>query len=93
MATGKNAAGRLIPCVLAVLAIHAVCFKAGADFHAFHQAGVRLLDGEPLYRLDDDIFFWYLPVVAQWMAPWGLLPTPTPRARRAWKDIGGLLFS
>jgi|SRR5216683_244883 len=75
MATGKNAAGRLIPCVLAVLAIHAVCFKAGADFHAFHQAGVRLLDGEPLYRLDDDIFFWYLPVVAQWMAPWSLLPT------------------
>ncbi len=75
MATGKNAAGRLIPCVLAVLAIHAVCFKAGADFHAFHQAGVRLLHGEPIYRLDDDILFFYLPVVAQWMAPWSLLPT------------------
>jgi hypothetical protein len=57
-----------------MLAIHAVCFKAGADFQVFHQAGVRLLHREPIYRLDDDILFLYLPVVAQWMAPWSLLP-------------------
>lgn len=74
MATWKNVAGRLVPGVLAALAIHAVCFKAGADFQAFHQAGFRLLHREPLYRIDDDILFWYLPVVAQWLAPWSLLP-------------------
>src|SRR6266849_3282245 len=75
MAIGKNAAGRLVPGVLALLAIHAVCFNAGADFQTFHQAGVRLLHGEPLYRLDDDILFLYLPVVAHWIAPLSLLPT------------------
>src|SRR5260370_24995656 len=74
MKTGKNAAGWLVPGVLAVLAIHAVWFKAGADFQVFHQAGVRLLHGEPLYRLDEDLLFLYLPGVAQWMTPLRRLP-------------------
>src|SRR5258707_10970252 len=90
MKTGKNAAGWLVPGVLAVLAIHAVCFKAGADFQVFHQAGVRLLHGEPIYRLDDDILFLYLPVVAQWMAPRSLLPERLAHALLAFGSAAAL---
>src|SRR5262249_61645602 len=57
-----------------VLALQAMFFQAGADFQSFHRAGLHLLYREPLYRLDEDIPFVYLPVVAQWLVPWSLLP-------------------
>jgi len=72
--SGAIAGRHLVRIILAVLALQALFFKAGADFQSFHRAGLHLLHGEPLYRLDEDTPFVYLPVVAQWLVPWSLLP-------------------
>ena len=72
--SGTIAGRHLVRIILAVLALQALFFKAGADFQSFRRAGLHLLHGEPLYRLDEDIPFVYLPVVAQWLVPWSLLP-------------------
>ena|GEM_PF-6859222 len=71
---GAMAGRRLVRIILAVLALQALFFKAGADFQSFYRAGLHLLYYEPLYRLNEDIPFVYLPVVAQWLVPWSLLP-------------------
>jgi hypothetical protein len=77
---GATAGRVLVRIVLAALAVQAVFFKAGADFQSFHRAGLHLLHREPLYRLAEDIPFVYLPVVAQWLVPWSLLPQPLAHA-------------
>src|SRR5687768_16876044 len=45
------------------------------DFEVIHQAGTRVIAGEPLYRPDDGHYqYKYWPVFAVAMAPFAVLP-------------------
>jgi hypothetical protein len=58
---------------LVALGIAAV-LRAQGDFNLYYRAGVRVLNGEPVYRLDEASHFLYAPIVAIAFAPFAALP-------------------
>jgi len=55
------------------LAISAV-LRVQGDFNVYYRTGARVLNGEPLYRLDESSHFLYAPIFAILFAPFALLP-------------------
>lgn len=61
--------------LLGILVAHSWLLKPGGDFHVFWLAGRRTLDGVLPYQAADGLYpFKYLPPVALFLAPLGLLP-------------------
>jgi len=52
----------------------AAVLRVQGDFNIYYRAGTRVLQGEPIYRLDESSHFLYAPVFAIAFAPFAALP-------------------
>lgn len=66
----------VVAVLLLALAIHCgvIASRRMGDFRLYHQAGERILAGEPIYSLDDPHRYLYAPVLTFVFVPFALLP-------------------
>ncbi len=55
----------------------AALLRVQGDFNVYYRSGTRVLNGEPIYRLDESSHFLYAPIFAIAFAPFAALPLRT----------------
>ncbi len=66
----------------------AAVLRVQGDFNVYYRAGMRVLQGESIYRLDESSHFLYAPIIAIVFAPFAALPLRA--AQFAWFLVSGI---